>query len=65
VDKVIPMLPEKLSNGLCSLNPDEDKLTLTAKIEINSAGHIKHTDVFESVTRSDFRMTYKEVDQIL
>lgn len=65
VNKVIPMLPETLSNGLCSLNPHEDKLTLTAEIEINTAGHLKHTRVFETITRSDYRMTYKEVDQIL
>ena len=65
VNKVIPMLPEALSNGLCSLNPNEDKLTLSAEIEINTAWHIQVTRVFETVTKSDFRMTYKEVDQIL
>lgn len=65
VNKVIPMLPEELSNGLCSLNPDEKKLTLTAQIEINQAWHIVATKVFESVIVSDFRMTYKEVDEIL
>jgi ribonuclease R len=65
VNKVIPMLPEALSNGLCSLNPNEEKLTLTAEVELNTAGHIKTTKVFESVTKSDYRMTYKEVDQIL
>jgi ribonuclease R len=59
------MLPEALSNGLCSLNPNEDKLTLTAEVELNTAGHIKTTKVFETITRSDYRMTYKEVDQIL
>ena len=65
VNKVIPMLPEELSNGLCSLNPNEEKLTLTAQIEINQAGHIVNTKVFESVIVSDFRMTYKEVDEII
>ena len=65
VNKVIPMLPEELSNGLCSLNPNEEKLTLTAEIQINAAGHIKHTKVYESVINSDFRMTYKEVDEII
>ncbi len=65
VNKVIPMLPEELSNGLCSLNPNEEKLTLTAQIEINQAGHIVNTKVFESVIISDFRMTYKEVDEII
>ena len=65
VNKVIPMLPETLSNGLCSLNPNEDKLTLSAEIEINTAWHIQATRMFESITKSDFRMTYKEVDQII
>ena len=65
VNKVIPMLPEALSNGLCSLNPNEDKLTLSAEIEINTAWHIQATRMFETITRSDYRMTYKEVDQIL
>ncbi|MCP4523450.1 MAG: ribonuclease R [Candidatus Gracilibacteria bacterium] len=65
VNKVIPMLPETLSNGLCSLNPHEEKLTLTAEMDLNLAGHITRTHVYESVTKSDFRMTYKEVDQIL
>ncbi len=65
VDQVIPMLPKELSNGLCSLNPNEDKLTLTCEIEINSAWHIVNTNVYESVIKSDFRMTYKEVDEII
>jgi ribonuclease R len=65
VNQVIPMLPEALSNGLCSLNPHEEKLTMTAEIVVNSAGHIKKTKVYESIISSDFRMTYKEVDQIL
>ena len=65
VDKVIPMLPEELSNGLCSLNPHEPKLSMTCEITLNSAGHIKDSTVYESIIQSDFRMTYKEVDQIL
>ena len=65
VDKVIPMLPEALSNGLCSLNPHETKLSLTCEIEINSAGHIKASRVYESVIESDYRLTYQEVDEIL
>lgn len=65
VNQVIPMLPKELSNGLCSLNPNEEKLTLTCQVEVNSAWHIVKTEVFESIIKSDFRMTYKEVDQIL
>ncbi|MCH2188348.1 ribonuclease R [Candidatus Gracilibacteria bacterium] len=65
VDKVIPMLPEELSNGLCSLNPHEPKLSMTCEMIINSAGHITETKIYESVIESDFRMTYKEVDEIL
>lgn len=65
VDRVIPMLPEQLSNGLCSLNPHEEKLTLTCEMLVNAAGHVKNTKVFESITKSDYRMTYKEVDEIV
>ena len=65
VDRVIPMLPEKLSNDLCSLNPNTDKLTLTCEIDINKAWHIVKTNVYESVINTNFRMTYKEVDQII
>lgn len=64
VDKVIPMLPEKLSNNLCSLNPNTEKLTLTCEIEVNSAGHIVNSNVYESIINSDFRLTYREVDEI-
>jgi len=65
VDKVIPMLPEKLSNGLCSLNPHETKLSLTCEMIINSAGHIMESKVYESVIESDYRLTYEEVDDIV
>lgn len=65
VDQVIPMLPEELSNGLCSLNPNEEKVTLTCEITVNNAGHIMKTDVYESIIESNFRMTYKEVDEVL
>lgn len=65
VDQVIPMLPQKLSNGLCSLHPGEDKLTLTCEMEIDSEGKIVHSSVYESVIQSDFRLTYREIDKIL
>lgn len=60
-DQVIPMLPKEISNGVCSLHPGEDKLTLTCVIEIDSHGQIVSTGVYESVIHSDFRLTYDEV----
>lgn len=65
VDRVIPMLPEKLSNDLCSLNSWEKKLTLTCEMIIWNNWKIKETRVYESFIKSDFRLTYKEVDEIL
>lgn len=62
---VIPMIPEKLSNWLCSLNPNEDKLTLTACMEIGKTGEIINTDVYESIIKSNYRMTYDEVFYLL
>ncbi|MDD2907115.1 MAG: ribonuclease R [Candidatus Gracilibacteria bacterium] len=64
-DRVIPMLPEKLSNNLCSLNPYTDKLTLTCEMHIGGkTGHLIKSKVWESVIRSDYRLTYKDVDNI-
>jgi ribonuclease R len=60
--KVIPMLPEKLSNGICSLRPQEDKLTLTVISRYNAEGSIISQEATESVIRSDNRLTYSEVD---
>jgi ribonuclease R len=64
-DRVIPMLPEKLSNNLCSLNPNTDKLTLTCEMLIDKDGQLQKTTVYESIINSNFRLTYKEVDEIL
>lgn len=64
-DQVIPMLPAELSNGLCSLHPGEDKLTLTCEIEVDTSGKIVETAVYESVIHSDFRLTYREIDEML
>lgn len=63
VDKVIPMIPEKLSNGLCSLNADTDKLTLTCEMLVNKAGHVMESKVYESVIHSNFRLTYKDIEE--
>lgn len=60
--KVIPMLPEKISNKLCSLRPDEDKLTMTIRSDLDSNGNIIKQRMYESVIRSNFRLTYEEVD---
>ncbi|SHF57707.1 ribonuclease R [Caldanaerobius fijiensis DSM 17918] len=64
-DRVIPMLPRELSNGICSLNPKEDRLTLTVQMVINKKGEVVFHDIFESVINSDERMTYTNVYRIL
>jgi len=64
-DQVIPMLPTEISNGLCSLHPGEDKLTLTCVIEVDNHGNMLETSVHQSVIHSDFRLTYKEIDEML
>ncbi len=64
-DRAIPMLPEALSNGICSLNPREDRLTKTAWIEFNAKGEVIGSRFFNSVIRSQERMTYTDVRRIL
>lgn len=65
VDKVIPMLPKTLSNGVCSLNPFEDKLTLSVFMEIDHKGDVIKHDIKETIINSKARMTYTEVSDIL
>jgi ribonuclease R len=64
-DRAIPMLPEALSNGICSLNPNEDRLTKTVCIEYNSKGEVLGSRFFNSIIRSHERMTYTNVRRIL
>ncbi len=64
-DRVVPMLPERLSNGICSLNPNVDRLTQSAIMEINPQGKVvKHT-ITQTVIKTSFRMTYDDVNQML
>ncbi|MEW6455976.1 MAG: ribonuclease R [Acidobacteriota bacterium] len=64
-EKVIPMLPPKLSENVCSLNPNEDKLALSIFLEFNEEGKLLKTKFFQSIIKSKFRMTYKNVEKIL
>jgi ribonuclease R len=64
-NRVIPMLPEALSNGLCSLVPHEDRLCLCCELRVNDAGHITRSRFFEGVMRSAARLTYREVGEFL
>ncbi|WP_263773004.1 ribonuclease R [Propionivibrio soli] len=59
--RVIPMLPEKLSNGLCSLNPDVERLAMVCDMDINSRGEIKEYEFYPAIFRSHARLTYTQV----
>jgi len=65
VDRVIPMLPRKLSNGICSLNQGEDRLALSCLMEVDFDGNVKGHKIAESVINVDRRMTYTNVKKIL
>lgn len=65
VDRVIPMLPEKLSNGVCSLRPDEDKLTYSCMMEITPKGKVVSYTIEETVIRSAQRFTYEQAQEII
>lgn len=65
VDRVIPMIPHRLSNGICSLNPKVDRLTISCEMEIDERGEVVSHEIFQSVIRTTERMTYSDVNKIL
>jgi ribonuclease R len=65
VDRVVPMLPFKLSNNVCSLVPDQDRLTFSCEMEIDENGQVLNYSIFKSVIRSKCRMTYRLVEDLL
>lgn len=64
-DRVIPMLPERLSNGECSLNPDVERLTISCAMEIDDEGHVVNYDISESIIKSNYRLIYDDVSDML
>lgn len=65
VDRVLPMFPKEISNGICSLNEKEEKLTFSCEMEIDLKGDVVNYEVYKSVINSVHRMTYKDVNAIL
>ena len=63
-DRVVPMLPQRLSNGICSLHPHEERLTMSCRMEIDRSGTIYQYEIFPSVIRSDMRLTYSLVNEL-
>ena len=65
VDRVIPMLPKELSNGICSLNPNVDRLCLSVIMQINNSGKVVSHEIVETVINSDMRLVYEDVSDYI
>lgn len=65
VDRVIPMLPKELSNGICSLNEKVNRLALSVLMKVNEKGEVFHHEIAETVIRIDYRLTYESVNRII
>lgn len=65
IDRVVPMIPKTLSNGICSLHPNVDRLTISCEMLINENGHVVEHKIFPSVINSKYRLTYDEVNDVL
>ena len=65
IDSVIPMFPQKISNEICSLNPYEDKNALTCMMQIDVKGNVLNFEIFNSIIKSDYKMSYDKVNNIL
>ncbi|MDD4002922.1 MAG: ribonuclease R [Clostridia bacterium] len=64
-DRVLPMLPQELSNGICSLNPNQDRLTLSVIMHVNGQGKVVKFEIAQSVIKSHARFTYTEIEKML
>lgn len=64
-DHVLPMLPVELSNGICSLNPNEDRFTLAVEMDLNNTGKVLNYEIHKGIMKSSYRMTYSKVTEIL
>lgn len=64
MDRVIPMLPKKLSNGICSLNENQDRFTISVIMKIDKKGQVIDSDIFKSVIKTTKRMNYHDVDDL-
>ncbi len=64
-DRAVPMLPEELSNGICSLKPHEDRMVMSALLDLNAAGEVTHAEFMPGIIRSAERMTYTDVNRVL
>ncbi len=65
IDRVVPMLPKEISNGICSLHPNVNRYTLTAEMVINKQGKVIESEIYPSIINSKFRMTYDDVNEIV